>query len=109
MEQKSFYRAFNILYETIKDGIYIFQKEELYRVLFQDVYLLVNDDLYDNDSIRKITTGNNTIHRKAIKAVYTDNGFEILRRNIKCECIPIKTVVLEAWYSLCLYLCRLFN
>ena len=54
MKQKSFYRAFNILYETIKDGIYIFQKEELYRVLFQDVYLLVNDDLYDNDSIRKI-------------------------------------------------------
>ena len=98
-----------INYKIIKDGIYIFQKEELYRVLFQDVYLLVNDDLYDNDSIRKITTGNNTIHRKAIKAVYTDNGFEILRRNIKCECIPIKTVVLEAWYSLCLYLCRLFN
>lgn len=88
MKQKSFYRAFNILYETIKDGIYIFQKEELYRILFQDVYLLVNDDLYDNDSIRKITTGNNTIHRKAIKAVYTDNGFDLLRRNIECECIP---------------------
>lgn len=49
MEQKSFYRAFNILYETIKDGIYIFQKEELYRVLFQDVYLLVNDDLWIED------------------------------------------------------------
>lgn len=67
---------------------YIFQKEELYRVLFQEIYLLVNDDLYDNDSIRKITTGNSTIHRKAIKALYTDNGFEILRHNIECECIP---------------------
>lgn len=83
MKQKNFYQAFNVLYEAVKDGISISQKEELYRFLFRDVYLLANDDLYDNDSIRKITTGNKTIHRKAIKALCTDTGFELLRRNIE--------------------------
>lgn len=83
MGQKSFYQAFNRMYEAVRDGVHFFQKEELYRALFRQVYISVNDDLYDNDAIRKITTGNNTIHRKAVKALCTDTGFELLRRAIE--------------------------
>ncbi len=88
MVQKHFYEAFNLLFETVKVGLCISQKEELYRMLFRDIYLMINDDLYDNDSIRRITSGCNTIHRKAIKLLYTDNGFETLRINIEKVCLP---------------------
>jgi len=82
MKQKNFFNAFNVMYGLVKNGLGISQKEELYRLLFRDVYILAGDDLYDNDTIRKVTTGNSTIHRKAVKALCTDEGFETLRINL---------------------------
>ena len=67
MKQKNFYRAFGFLYENIKDCINIYQKEDFFRLLFGNIYLLSNDDLFDNDKIRKITSGNATIHRRIAK------------------------------------------
>lgn len=58
MKTKYFYNAFNILYDLVKESLGIFQKEELYRQLFQAIYVMSGDALYDNDSIRKITSGN---------------------------------------------------
>lgn len=57
MKTKYFYNAFNILYDLVKESLGIFQKEELYRQLFQAIYVMSGDALYDNDSIRKITFG----------------------------------------------------
>ena len=37
MEQKNFYHAFKLLYETVQEALHISQKEELYRRLFKDV------------------------------------------------------------------------
>lgn len=88
MKQKNFYNAFNVMYGLVKDGLGISQKEEFYRLLFRDVYLLAGDDLYDNDTIRKVTAGNSTIHRKAVKVLCTDEGFETLRINLAEICLP---------------------
>jgi tetratricopeptide (TPR) repeat protein len=88
MKKKNFYYAFNVVYELVKDGLGISQKEELYRLLFRNVYLLAGDDLYDNDTIRKVTAGNSTIHRKAVKVLCTDEGFETFRINIAEICLP---------------------
>ena len=87
MKEKNFYKAFNVLYESVKDGLGISQKEEFYRVLFRNIYLMAEDDLYDNDVIRKITTGNSTIHRKVVKILCTDEGFEVLRKDIEILCL----------------------
>ena len=86
MKQKKFYDAFHLIYKFIKNGLGLSQKEELYRLLFREVYLLADDDLYDNDTIRKVTTGNCTIHRKAVKKLYTNKGFESFRMNIEKVC-----------------------
>lgn len=87
MKQKKFYDAFHLIYKFIKNGLGLSQKEELYRLLFREVYLLADDDLYDNDTIRKVTTGNCTIHRKAVKKLYTNKGFESFRMNIEKVCL----------------------
>lgn len=88
MKQKIFYKAFSFLYENVKDSINIYQKEEFFRLLFGNIYLLSNDDLFDNDKIRKITSGNATIHRRIAKQLCTDKGFELLRQNISEVCLP---------------------
>ena len=62
MKQKKFYEAFDLLYTAAKEALYISQKEEFYRMLFKDIYALSDDGLFDNDAIRKITSGNGTIH-----------------------------------------------
>lgn len=64
MKQKNFYTAFNILYSYLKEPLGIYQKEQFYRMIFQDIYALTGDGLYDNDSIRKITSGQTLIHRR---------------------------------------------
>lgn len=74
MKTKYFYNAFNILYDLVKESLGIFQKEELYRQLFQAIYVMSGDALYDNDSIRKITSGNQTIHLRAVKKLHTPEG-----------------------------------
>lgn len=88
MKQKNFYKAFNLLYENVKEGINIYQKEEFFRLLFGDIYLLTNDYLFDNDKIRKITSGNTTIHRKIAKKLCTDEVFEMFRINVSKVCVP---------------------
>lgn len=87
MKQKHFYSAFSLLFNSVMIGLRISQKEELYRMLFRDAYRMANDDLYDNDTIRKVTSGNLTIHRKAIKQLCTDIGFEGFRLNIETICL----------------------
>ena len=88
MKQKNFYAAFQVIYKFIKDGLGLSQKEELYRLMFRNAYLLAGDDLYDNDTIRKVTTGNCTIHRKAVKLLCTNKGFEAFRMNIEKYILP---------------------
>ena len=83
MMQKQFYKAFSLLYEEIKDEISIYQKEEFYRLLFFPVYALINDGMYDNDSIRKITSGNQTIHLRVVKKLHTIEGFECFRSQVE--------------------------
>lgn len=63
MNQKNFYTAFNIIYSYLKEPLGIYQKEQFYRMIFLDIYALTGDGLYDNDSIRKITSGQTLIHR----------------------------------------------
>lgn len=88
MEQKHFYLAFNLLFDSVSIGLGITQKEELYRMLFKDVYLMASDELFDNDPIRKVTSGGTTIHRKAVKFLCTEIGFEAFRINIETLCLP---------------------
>ena len=73
MSQKNFYTAFNIIYSYLKEPLGIYQKEQFYRMIFQDIYALTGDGLYDNDSIRKITSGQTLIHRRVAKKLYTEN------------------------------------
>ena len=88
MKQKNFYNIFNALYDEVQDILEITQKEALYSLLFGNIYSLINDDLYDYDNIRKITSGNGTIHKKVLKVLYTDTGFEQFRINIETVCLP---------------------
>lgn len=88
LKQKKFYEAFDLLYMAAKEALYISQKEEFYRMLFKDIYALSDDGLFDNDAIRKITSGNGTIHIRAMKHLCTCEGFEIFRKKIEEICLP---------------------
>ncbi len=88
MKQKNFYNAFNLLYMAVQEDLSIYQKEEFYRRLLKDVYALAGDGMFDNDSIRKVTSGNIPIHVKAMKYLHTYEGFESFRSNIENLCIP---------------------
>lgn len=103
MSQKGFFNAFNILYSSSKEALNLYQKEAFYRLLFEKIYLLADDGLYDNDSIRKITSGNGTIHIKATKKLHTYEGFEVFRKNIENRVLPYlsdKKTVLSQLYTL---------
>ena len=104
MSQKSFFKAFNILYLSVKDVLNIYQKENFYRLLFKDVYALANDGLYDDDSIRKRTSGNDTIHLKAIKKLHTVEGFEVFRKGVEDNLLPYlsdKNTIISQLNNLC--------
>lgn len=88
MEQKNFYKAFGILYDSIKETLSIYQKEEFYRLVFKDIYALANDGMFDNDTIRKITSGNSPIHIKVMKKLRTYEGFELFRTGIEKKVLP---------------------
>lgn len=88
MEKKNFYIAFGILYDNVKETLSIYQKEEFYRLVFKEIYALVDDGMFDNDSIRKITSGNSTIHIKAVKKLRTYEGFELFRAGIEHRVLP---------------------
>ncbi len=87
MVQKQFYKAFGLLYEKMKNALNLYQKEAFYRLLFRPVYALIDDEMYDNDSIRKITSGNQTIHLKVIKRLHTIEGFECFRSQVEHVCV----------------------
>ena len=104
MKQKKFYEAFDLLYMAVKEALYISQKEELYRMLFKDIYALSDDGLFDNDTIRKITSGNGTIHIRAMKHLCTCEGFEIFRKKIEEICLPglsDQIGILSKLYEIC--------
>lgn len=88
MEQKSFYKAFGVLYDSAKETLSIYQKEDFYRFVFKEIYALADDGMFDNDSIRKITSGNSTIHLRAMKKLRTYEGFELFRAGIECRVLP---------------------
>lgn len=83
MLNKYFYEAFNLLYDRASESMNIFQKEEFYRSIFLNSYRLADIEYIDNDSVRKITSGNATIHRKVAKKLYTIDGFEELRKTVE--------------------------
>ncbi len=87
MVQKQFYKAFGLLYEEMKNALNLYQKEAFYRLLFRPVYALIDDEMYDNDSIRKITSGNQTINLKVIKRLHTIEGFECFRSQVEHVCV----------------------
>lgn len=101
MEQKNFYDAFDLLYQAVKEALCVYQKEEFYRVLFKEVYALADDGMFDNDAIRKVTSGNSTIHKRAVKHLCTYEGFECFRLNIEKVCLPKledkKSFVSQLW------------
>lgn len=67
MKQKLFYEAFTKMYNYGGESLCNHQKEEFYRLLFKEVYAMVEDGMFDNDAIRKITSGNSHIHRRVAK------------------------------------------
>lgn len=87
MVQKQFYKAFSLIYEEMKVALNLYQKEAFYRLLFQPVYALINDNMEDSDSLRKITSGNQTIHMKVVKKLHTIEGFECFRSQVEQVCV----------------------
>lgn len=83
MVKKYFYETFNLLYEGVADSLNIYQKEELYRLIFATSYEAVDFGYMYNDMVRKITSGNLPVHRKVAKRIYTIEGFEELRKSIE--------------------------
>ena len=88
LEQKNFYNAFSVLYDRTKETLSIYQKEDFYRLIFKEIYALADDGMFDNDSIRKVTSGNCPIHLKAVKKLRSYEGFELFRAGIERKVLP---------------------
>lgn len=106
MKQKLFYEAFTKMYNYGGESLCNHQKEEFYRLLFKEVYAMVEDGMFDNDAIRKITSGNSHIHRRVAKKLVTPEGFEVFRAKIEKSYISyienkeqILAEVLEIFYA----------
>lgn len=106
MKQKLFYEAFTKMYNYGGESLCNHQKEEFYRLLFKEVYAMVEDGMFDNDAIRKITSGNSHIYRRVAKKLVTPEGFEVFRAKIEKSYIPyienkeqILAEVLEIFYA----------
>ena len=50
MKQKLFYEAFTKMYNYAGESLCNHQKEEFYRLLFKEVYAMVDDGMFDNDA-----------------------------------------------------------
>ena len=97
MKQKLFYEAFTKMYNYAGESLCNHQKEEFYRLLFKEVYAMVDDGMFDNDAIRKRTSGNDHIHRRVVKKLVTPEGFEVFRAKIEksyISCIENKEQIL---------------
>ncbi len=82
MTEKNFFRIFNKIYDDVGSSLNISQKEELYRLIFSDVYD-ATDTPMENDGLRKITSAQTTILVRVMKHIHTDKGFETLRKSIE--------------------------
>lgn len=82
MDQKHFYQAFNLLYQSsaLRNGITT--KEDFYILLFRST----DEAIYGNgdaDSIRRITSGKSNLRVQTAKRLQTAEGFELLRKAVE--------------------------
>ena len=85
MNQKHLYNVLNVLYESAKNFIHVSSKEDFYRLLFEGTYASANDEMYSNDTLRRVTSGNQTIPRSILKKLHTEYGFEQLCTDIELK------------------------
>lgn len=71
MKDRSFSAVFSILFEVAKDTLFISSRETFYRLLFQNVYQLVDNDMYSDDTLRRVTSGTQPIPGKILKLNHT--------------------------------------
>lgn len=88
MAEKVFFKAFTFLYNALKLKLNIYKKEDFYRLVFNDIYEFSDIGLYDDDVIRKITSGNATIHVRVMKKLHTYDGFEMFRKGMEKKILP---------------------
>lgn len=88
MKQKHLHYVLNILYESAKNSINISSKEDFYRLLFKNTYALAEDEMYSNDTLRRVTSGNQTIPGPILKKLHTEYGFEQLCTDIELKYLP---------------------
>lgn len=86
MNTRNFYQAFSTLYEALKEPLHIQEKGKFYLLLFKDVYPPDDVVFFDNDTVRRITSGGSTIHMRAMKQMHTHEGFEAFRQSIAQNC-----------------------
>lgn len=77
MKQKNFYTAFNIIYSYLKEPLRIYQKEQFYRRIFQDIYALTGDYLEKAQESQIIL--NNRSTRVLQKLLLISNHVQLLR------------------------------
>lgn len=100
MSEKYFFAAFSILYDGTREKLSIHKKEDLYRHIFTDIYNFSDMGLYDDDPIRKITSGNAAIHARVMKKLHTYEGFEIFRKSIEQGLLPYMADLTEIFMKL---------
>ena len=100
MTTRNFYQAFNILYEALKEPLHIQEKGTFYLLLFKDVYPPNDVIFFDNDTVRRITSGGSSIHIRAMKQLHTREGFEAFRQNIAQNCFPFLDNNKKIFYQL---------
>lgn len=77
-----------MLYDALKEPLQIQEKGKFYLLLLKDVYSPNDVVMFDNDTVRRITSGGSTIHTRAMKQLHTPAGFETLRQRIAVNCLP---------------------
>lgn len=85
MREFNFETVFQILYKPLTSNTNI-KKEELYRDIFLDLYLLTGrfrEDEEDTAPFRKFTSGNLPIQKYVAKKLHTEKGFELVRKSIE--------------------------
>lgn len=85
MSEFNFETVFQILYNPLTANTNI-KKEELYRDIFLDLYLITGrfcEDEEDTAPFRKFTSGNLPIQKYVVKKLHTEKGFELVRKSIE--------------------------
>ena len=82
MEQKHFYQAFDLLYQSSAPKNGITSKEAFYILLFRSVDEAIDENC-DTDAIRRITSGKSNLRLQTAKTLQTTEGFEQLRKAVE--------------------------